>query len=295
MIAAPPGMKKGDILDTLLDMEGQNKDGFGFGFLDKNKKFQIKKTSMSLSEVLKKKSHADFFGKCFNHDGWVLFHMRKASRGAVCINNAHPFISKDTLFCHNGTLPSAFLLKELLGKEYKYTSSTDSEVALHLYDKLKVAKFTDYLFDAGVFFALNREGNLTVVKTNYAADLKVGKLYPNTDSKKVFLASTLPHKSDWEDYEFQPGYSIFNPYGEELKYVKKEIHFNNTSRQWNENTNPYYDGDCCGHNSAIKSHTVYPKKIEAQNTHVSSSVSKHISGMTDEDYRMQALVEQYAG
>ena len=104
-IARPGGMKKDQVLEIMLDMEGTNTDGFGYGYV-KDGNFISKKTSMSLTNILKKKSKNDFFGDAFSHNGWVLFHLRRASRGAVCINNSHPFISEKNLFCHNGTLNS---------------------------------------------------------------------------------------------------------------------------------------------------------------------------------------------
>ena len=54
----------------------------------------------------------------------VIAHMRSASEGAINVENAHPFIHKEWIFCHNGTIEDARKL-ELAG--YIYQGGTDSE------------------------------------------------------------------------------------------------------------------------------------------------------------------------
>jgi len=55
----------------------------------------------------------------------VVSHLRQASKGGVNINNVHPFIYKEWIFCHNGTIFDAEKLK--INNIY-YEGTTDSEV-----------------------------------------------------------------------------------------------------------------------------------------------------------------------
>ena len=155
-------ISKGDILDILQDMEGvRTGHGFGYGFVREDQ-FISRKTSLPLSEILKKKSYKDFFGDCFNHDGLVMFHSRKASHGEVSYRNCHPFESKNYLFMHNGSFNECSLVEALLGDEIKYKSETDTEVCLHFLEKIGVKKFQLVVKDSGVFLAMEKTGNLNV-------------------------------------------------------------------------------------------------------------------------------------
>lgn len=275
MIAAPPGMKQGDVLDILLDMECQNKDGFGYGYVDaKTKNFVSKKSVMSLSEILSKKSKDDFFGNCFKHNGWVIFHMRKASRGAVNILNSHPFIGKNHIFCHNGTFKNANLVRTLINKEFKFTSSTDSEVAMRLLEKVGPKKFLEFTEDSGVFFSLKLNGNLLVLKSNYSADMKIGEL----NGKKKFFSSELPNGSVFKNEEMDTGYIILNSAGEILKkYVHKII--------YNVNQCSYpHDSHWSSENYSPRQTYYYSKTIGPQDNNVPKR-SKSIHEMTIADWR----------
>lgn len=53
----------------------------------------------------------------------VLGHVRKASRGAVNIENVHPFIEPPWMFCHNGTVDGL----DKLGPKPRLSGTSDSE------------------------------------------------------------------------------------------------------------------------------------------------------------------------
>ncbi len=54
----------------------------------------------------------------------VIAHMRSASEGGIMIENSHPFIYKEWIFCHNGTVEKPENI-EIPG--YSYEGGTDSE------------------------------------------------------------------------------------------------------------------------------------------------------------------------
>lgn len=219
--------KKNDILDLLLDMEGSKTgDGMGYCYVVDNK-FIYKKTSSSLSDILKKKSKLEWFGDCFNHNSWVVFHSRKASPGggAICSFNAHPFIGRDNAFVHNGFLKNYELIRAALGKDYKYTSSTDSEVALNLYEKIGAKKFMKLVEDSGVFIALNTSGQLTVIKTTFSADMK----FSSTKNGSIFLMSEFPTQSEYKNKEMESGLAVFDIEGKLIHFKEKDKKIVNTN------------------------------------------------------------------
>jgi glutamine amidotransferase len=72
----------------------------------------------------------------------VIAHFRKASEGRISIENSHPFINGEWIFCHNGTIEEADKI-ELNGCVYE--GSTDSErVFMNLAAKLKNRKVEEY-------------------------------------------------------------------------------------------------------------------------------------------------------
>lgn len=68
----------------------------------------------------------------------AIFHTRFASQGAINNDNAHPFVNEDNTIAlvHNGTLHNYERCRTYLkDRGHIFTSSTDSEVALHAFEE----------------------------------------------------------------------------------------------------------------------------------------------------------------
>lgn len=216
LMAVPPQMSRGDVLDILLDMETRNTDGFGFAYV-KDKKFIANKTRNSLSKSLKKKGKDNIFASFpEQRKGWAILHLRAASQGDVSTRNAHPFLSENYAFVHNGMFREHLLIRAALSKDIKYTSETDSEVALHLLEHIGPKKFAQLVEGSSVYLALCRDGSLWAFKTSFAADLKIAKL-----KQGIFLASELPFKCEFDGDEMRPGWAHLSPEGEILHKKEK--------------------------------------------------------------------------
>lgn len=227
MLAAPNGMKKGDILDLLQDMVGGynsnpnsgNVDGFGFAYVSEKGEFCIKKTQLSFPQVLKKKSYKKFID--WPDTGWKIIHLRKGSIGGNgSYRNAHPFFinyeDNEYVSCHNGTHREYELIKAALPNK-KYNSDTDSEIILTLLAKIGPKKFNKISNDNGVYLTINKNGELTAIKNTFQGDLKIAAL----DEKRDFLISELSHDSGYKNEELDSGFYIFNKEGEMIKSHRK--------------------------------------------------------------------------
>ncbi|MDD5687431.1 MAG: class II glutamine amidotransferase [Elusimicrobia bacterium] len=72
----------------------------------------------------------------------LIAHLRKASEGDKIIENTHPFIKDDWIFCHNGTIYNS---ERLLMPGCKYEGTTDSERFFKfLIDRLDKKSVKDY-------------------------------------------------------------------------------------------------------------------------------------------------------
>lgn len=110
-------------------------------------------------------------------------HTRWATHGAVCAENAHPFLSAKGNFAvvHNGIIENHAELKaELTNEGYKFSSQTDTETVAHLLEKYyrgnalqAVLSVVNRLSGAFALAIVTRRGEIFAVK--YRSPLIVGK------------------------------------------------------------------------------------------------------------------------
>ena len=116
------------ILKGLKRLEYRGYDSAGICTINGNK-ILIKKDIGKIDEVNKKVNFSELKGDI------GLGHTRWATCGGVTKENAHPHLSfgKKIAIVHNGIIENFQELKEyLLGKGYKFSSETDTEVVAHL-------------------------------------------------------------------------------------------------------------------------------------------------------------------
>ena len=127
----------------------------------------------------------------------ALGHTRWATHGGVTDNNAHPHLdcSKKIAVIHNGIVENYQEIKaELLEKDHKFVSETDTEVIAHLIEeKSKSKKINEAIFET---FKLLRGSNAiavldfdsqTIIACQNGSPLVVG-----IGSDQFFLASDVP-------------------------------------------------------------------------------------------------------
>ncbi len=127
----------------------------------------------------------------------ALGHTRWATHGGVTDNNAHPHLdcSKKIAVIHNGIVENYQEIKaELLEKDHKFVSETDTEVIAHLIEeKSKSKKINEAIFET---FKLLRGSNAiavldfdsqTIIACRNGSPLVVG-----IGSDQFFLASDVP-------------------------------------------------------------------------------------------------------
>ncbi|RUM60227.1 MAG: glutamine--fructose-6-phosphate transaminase (isomerizing) [Persephonella sp.] len=143
-----------------------------------------------------KELHEYLWGK--NIRGHVgIGHVRWATHGGVCEENAHPHISQNKKFAvvHNGIIENFLELKEELTKKgYKFVSETDTEVIAHLFEDLydgdllntalKVAKKLDGAYAIGVI-SVEEPDKIIAIKKGSPLVIGLGK-------NENFIASDIP-------------------------------------------------------------------------------------------------------
>lgn len=82
----------------------RGEDSTGVFGVNKQGNVDYMKTVGSASNLITSKEWKDFKGNIFSDFHMVVGHNRKATRGQVTDENAHPFVEKETILVHNGTL-----------------------------------------------------------------------------------------------------------------------------------------------------------------------------------------------
>jgi hypothetical protein len=217
MAAFPPNFPREEAINILKNFRYGNPDGTGYSYV-RNGKFVTHKWPLPLKKVLKNEK----FLAHMPYDGWTIAHLRAASHGDISNENTHPFIIGDEwAFMHNGIWFEYNVVRLALEPFFDFKGETDSEVAAYLFSLAGPERFAEEIDTGGVFIALNKNGELWVVKTS--GDLEI--IMP--ESKIHVLASEFDMDAYPDRLDAFSGWFHFGKNGKYIEHhrMKKSHYF----------------------------------------------------------------------
>ncbi len=214
LAALPPGTSPDAAYSLLKTLEQYNKDGVGVGYYDNENRPVTKKYPISVSEALALR--VDLFSH-MPHTGWTIMHTRLGTHGQKAVQNTHPFVIGNYIFCHNGTWNDDRLARHIISgfDNYKWEGQTDSEVAGYLFNQWGPELFTANIPFGGVFMGLHNSGELHICKST--GDLELLHTEPNDvgliPTGKVVVASEFDDSVYEGARECDFGQHLFNADG----------------------------------------------------------------------------------
>jgi glucosamine--fructose-6-phosphate aminotransferase (isomerizing) len=203
------------ILNGLKELEYRGYDSAGITILQDGK-FHIFKSVGKLNNLIEKSRSLEINGFSVG-----IGHTRWATHGKPTEDNAHPHSGEFTHIVHNGIIENYGDLKtDLLYKGYKFSSQTDTEVIVHLFEEiLDKHQFSDS--DNGSFLAFRdtigllhgayalllikrneperiyfaKEGSPLIIGTNFETGEQI---FASSDSPLIGLVDSVIYLKDGE-------------------------------------------------------------------------------------------------
>jgi len=122
------GIRANKPVDLNFSMTGfrpygaEHSDGWGIGWYERGETHLYKEPLAATTSLSYLEHSANAVSDIF------LCHVRKATQGANCLENSHPFRQDPWLFAHNGNVDRSLLLALTGAKKHELEGATDSEV-----------------------------------------------------------------------------------------------------------------------------------------------------------------------